>query len=117
MTTQLIIHAVLLGVTAYTFVHILQDTMTFKWYKNLLEKLPDVLKLPLGGCSLCFGGQIALWSYIYFYHASIYEAIIFISLTIFTVKKLQTNDKVPKKVYKPEIGAAQKEVANNRGVR
>lgn len=46
-------------------------------YGNLLARLPEWLGKPLGGCSKCFAGQLALWSWFYFrYHW--FEHILFV---------------------------------------
>lgn len=36
----------------------------YKWLAYLQDKAPMIAD-PLGGCSLCFGGQVALWSSIF----------------------------------------------------
>ena len=35
-------------------------------YDNLIQRLPDWLYKPLGGCMKCFAGQLMLWGYIVF---------------------------------------------------
>jgi hypothetical protein len=33
------------------------------FYMRLIERLPEWLFKPLGGCAKCFAGQVALWTY------------------------------------------------------
>ena len=79
----------------------------FGFYRRLLEKLAykegdygkktffgKVFSKPLGLCSVCFSGQLALWSGFYFVdYTSLSEGIIthiiFISLVIFLCQKSQ----------------------------
>lgn len=34
------------------------------WYCKLIERLPWYLCKPLGGCYMCFTGQVCLWYYL-----------------------------------------------------
>jgi len=33
----------------------------FHWYQKLLKRLPVFLSKPLGGCYMCFTGQVCFW--------------------------------------------------------
>lgn len=33
----------------------------FYWYRLQIDKLPMWLYKPLGGCTVCYSGQVALW--------------------------------------------------------
>lgn len=41
-----------------------QEGMIFAWYQQLINRLPDWLCKPLGGCYKCFTGQVMFWYYI-----------------------------------------------------
>jgi hypothetical protein len=45
---------------------------------NQIDRLPLWLSKPLGGCAKCVTGQIALWTYLYYYHSN-YSAFIHVS--------------------------------------
>ena len=36
----------------------------FHWYQRLLKRLPEFLSKPLGGCYMCFTGQVCFWVYL-----------------------------------------------------
>ena len=51
-----------IAVIAFVFSYILtEDGEILSWYFRLIQRLPDWLFKPLGGCSRCLAGQIALW--------------------------------------------------------
>ena len=92
LTFEQIFAALLLSVTAWTFVNVLeQPDMIFEKYFTLISKLPGHIAKPLGLCSYCLSGQLALWYFIFFEFETLYNfihLIVFISLTIFFVKLL-----------------------------
>lgn len=51
------------------------EILSFYW--NLIDKLPDWLNKPLGGCSKCFTGQLAFWLYIYLYDYNLVYHLLF----------------------------------------
>ena len=97
---ELLIYSVLIAVTAHVFTRILMDEdMVFGWYNNLLERWSfDIetgeqrwfyyLAKPLGYCDVCFGGQLALFFYIFKYGFDI-NIIFFICVTILITKWLR----------------------------
>ena len=88
---ELLIISILIAVTVHVFVRELTDEgMIFGWYGKFLDKLNPYIANPLGGCDKCFGGQIALFFYIFYtneYNLIIH--IFFISLTIIFIKCLK----------------------------
>jgi len=57
--------------------------MIFEFYGRLLDRLPEWLGHPLGRCSYCMGGQIALWYFIFFIPE--YDFLIHLSFTAATI--------------------------------
>lgn len=98
-------YALQLAAVAIAFVGIMQDEgMVFEWYGDVLDDLDRKNKKwkwvtkPLGNCTVCFGGQAALWVWLYLnwekYQGGVTAAlmiqhIIFISITIVCVKLLK----------------------------
>lgn len=85
--------SLLISVNAWVFVNILmQPEMIFSWYDDLISKLPRWLYKPLGGCTYCLAGQMALWIYPYVSWGSYHllDHILFIGLTIFFTKAFDT---------------------------
>ena len=85
------IDAVIIGVVAWVFTHILIDgEMIFEKWWLVLNRLPIWISKPLGACEYCLSGQLALWYYLYTswlvgsYNAL--EHIVYISIAIFTTK-------------------------------
>lgn len=76
----------LLAAFAIVFTEVLTAPgMILAWYAKLLDKLPEWISHPLGGCIYCFAGQISLWFYLYYFWHSydLVMHILFITLTIF----------------------------------
>lgn len=81
--------SILLAIAAWVYVYILlKDGMVLSWLWNILDRLPEWLSEPLGGCEYCVAGQFALWYYLYknFYEYDVADHILFITLTIFIVE-------------------------------
>ena len=57
-----IFYAFQLSVVAWVFNYLLEPEMIFGWYGRIINRLPDWLFKPLGGCNICFGGQLAFWN-------------------------------------------------------
>lgn len=96
MLTPDIFTCACLAVTAWVFSEYLtRPGMIFSFWGNLLERLHqagnDWLAKPLGWCSICFSGQLALWHYIF--RAKQYavdEAVFFVSGAIFFTIAIQS---------------------------
>lgn len=74
-----------ISLISFIFCALGQKGMIFEWYQDLINRLPEWLCRPLGGCSICFSGQFGLWYYL-FYRFETYnfiEHLFFISATIF----------------------------------
>lgn|GEM_PF-1219655 len=54
------------GIIAYTVSNILVYEDILNWYARFLNRLPEWLGKPLGLCSKCFAGQLALWVTLFF---------------------------------------------------
>ena len=54
-----------LGIFAYVFGILIQPEMILHFYYKLIDRLPDFLYRPLGGCNICFAGQCGLWGYLF----------------------------------------------------
>ena len=87
--------AVLIGICAWVFSHILIDESgILSWWGELIWKLPTWLSSPLGECEYCLAGQMGLWYFLYVNWetymgnvvSSIISHILFITLTIFVVE-------------------------------
>ena len=73
-----------ISLIAYMFCALGQNKgMIFYWYQQLICKLPDWLCKPLGGCFLCFTGQVCLWYFIFTKPFNIIELLFFVSAGIF----------------------------------
>jgi hypothetical protein len=66
------------------FYALCEDDMILSWYRKLIERLPEWLYYPLGGCYRCLGGQICFWYYlvVYFNHYSLTDHLFFVSAGI-----------------------------------
>jgi hypothetical protein len=58
------------------------------WYGKLIKRLPWYLKKPIGGCYLCFTGEVCLWTYIFtkpfnLSYQYFFELLFFVSAGIF----------------------------------
>ena len=87
--------AVLIGICAWVFSHILiDDGNILGWWGELIWKLPNWLSSPLGECEYCLAGQMALWYYLYVNFNNYLDNVVnyaiwhilFITLTIFVVE-------------------------------
>ena len=89
MSFELIITAIIIGITAWTFTILLMDKdMIFGWWYNVIDRLPEYFAKPLGKCEYCLAGQIALWLYLikHFNNYDPIDHIFFISIAIFTIE-------------------------------
>ena len=68
---------------SFVFVEILTEpNEIFYFYYNAIRKLPEWLFKPLGGCLLCFTGQVTFWSYIFIFDYELTYKFIFIHLSV-----------------------------------
>jgi hypothetical protein len=74
-----------LVIISVVFVNLCEPGMIFSWYGKQINKLPDWLYNPLGGCVKCFAGQVSFWGYlvVYFHPYNLFEHIVFTSSSIF----------------------------------
>jgi len=78
------IEIIKLSLTAYMFSAIIQkDNSILSWYGNLIKRLPIWLYRPLGGCYICFTGQVCLWYFLVTKPFNLLEFGFFISAGIF----------------------------------
>ena len=83
---ELLIYSILIAIASVVFSCILMDEdMIFGFYSKLISKLPTTLSKPLGECSYCFGGQVALWYYFLLGNYKIDTHIFFVLTTIFFI--------------------------------
>ena len=54
----------------------------FDWYIKLIDPLPKYIKNPIGYCSYCMVGQIALWFYVFYADYNFIIHVFFIINTI-----------------------------------
>ena len=79
-----------ISLICFIFLVMGEPGMIFSFYQKLIDKLPDWLYKPLGGCSYCFTGQVSLWYFIITQKFDILELLFFVSLSIFFVKIYST---------------------------
>jgi hypothetical protein len=91
MSLDLLFISIQIAIFAVVFSCILiEEGYILGFYGKLLKRLPAWLGLPLGECAYCFGGQIALWYFIFrvLIFPEKYNFLIhlsFISITIFII--------------------------------
>lgn len=84
----LIWFAFIIGGFSFIWTNILLDEgMIFHFVWKWIHKIPyEAIRKPLGACEYCFGGQLALWGYLFLTQEySILEHIQFIILTILII--------------------------------
>lgn len=64
------------------FVFLGEPEMIFAKYQQLINRLPNYLYRPLGGCAKCLTGQVSLWYFLFTQHFNLLELFFFISLSI-----------------------------------
>lgn len=74
-----------ISLIAFMFCALGSKGMIFEFYQDQIDKLPEWLCRPLGGCYKCFSGQVALWYYLFFHHDDydLIDHLFFISAVIF----------------------------------
>ena len=88
LTVEFYLLSLLIAIFSYVFCELLTEAdMLLNWYYKLIDNIKGKIKYPLGYCSKCFAGQIALWVYFknFDYLSLNYyiSHILFITLTIF----------------------------------
>jgi len=87
--------SLVIAISAWVYVFILlKEGMVLGWLWKILDKLPEWLQDPLGGCEYCVAGQMALWYYLYknwneydvAFCDTLIGHILFITTTIFVVE-------------------------------
>ena len=76
-----------LSVVCWVVVFLMSPGMIFNFYWKLIDRLPDNWYKPLGGCLMCFTGQVATWYYLiaHFHNYSLFDHIVFVCSSIFFV--------------------------------
>lgn len=84
---EFIFQSILISVIGYVFTHnLIQAGDILHFYKKLIQKIPyNSLRKPLGMCTVCFTGQLALWLGIFYVGLDIVPLIQFIGLSILGV--------------------------------
>jgi hypothetical protein len=72
-----------ISLIAFMFCALGTEGMIFEWYQKLIKKLPKYLNKPLGGCYLCFTGQVCLWYFLFTKPFNIIELLFFVCAGIF----------------------------------
>jgi hypothetical protein len=81
---QRMLEAVLIGVTAAVTRELMTDGMILSFWDKTIGGFPDWLYKPLGGCLMCFAGQLGFWYYLFTGDYNLFTHIGFITLSIFT---------------------------------
>lgn len=76
-----------ISIIAFMFVALGEPGQIFAWYQRLIDPLPVWLNKPLGGCGMCFGGQVSFWYFliVHWSNYNIIDHLYFAALTIFLV--------------------------------
>ena len=84
MALQLmILTAVKISLICFMFIMLGEPGMIFASYQRFIDRLPEWLNKPLGGCVYCFTGQVSLWYFVITEPFNIIELLFFVSLSIF----------------------------------
>jgi putative flippase GtrA len=70
----MIIDILKISIICSAFYQLGQTGHIFNWYQRLIENLPEWLMKPLGGCGVCFSGQV-LFHYYWITHLQNYNII------------------------------------------
>lgn len=74
-----------IALISYTFYALGEPGEIFAFYQRWINKLPEYLWKPLGGCFKCFAGQVAFWYFIFFKEYDLIEHLFFVSAVILFV--------------------------------
>jgi hypothetical protein len=74
-----------ISLIAFMLIALGKEGMIFNFYQRMICQLPDWLCKPLGGCYLCFTGQVMFWFYLfkYFEDYNLIDHLFFVSAGIF----------------------------------
>ena len=73
-----------ISLVAYIFTVLTWEGKIFHFYRKLIDRLPDWLFKPLGGCHMCFTGQVCFWYYLIFIDGyNFFDHLFFASAGIF----------------------------------
>lgn len=72
-----------ISLIAYMFTALGAEGMIFAPYQKFINKFPDWLCKPLGGCFLCFTGQVCFWFFLITHSYNLIEHLFFVSAGIF----------------------------------
>lgn len=79
------LEALKVAVFCYVFTQMLEEGMILSFWGKWIDRLPTWLYKPLGGCLICFTGQVALWYYVFTRKYNFVEHLSFITLSMFIV--------------------------------
>jgi len=85
---NLILPALIVVMTAIVYTEVLTAPgMILGWWDKWLHNRvkSDWILKPLGDCAYCFGGQLALWSYLFLGVYSFWEHFAYIIFVIFII--------------------------------
>lgn len=74
--------AIKISVICSIFTFMGEPDMIFSGYQRLINRLPNFLYKPMGGCAKCLTGQVALWYFLFTQPFNLFELLFFISLSI-----------------------------------
>jgi hypothetical protein len=59
----MIFYAIMFSFIGFAYTNIVLNDLAWPIKQHLLfnDKIPDWIRKPLGGCSICFTGQLTLW--------------------------------------------------------
>jgi len=72
-----------ISLIAFMFCAISQkEGSILNWYYKIIKRFPDWISNPLGGCHMCFTGQVCLWYFMFTKPFDLTELGFFISAGI-----------------------------------
>lgn len=81
----MLIEILKISLIAYMFCALGQDEgMIFNWYQKMIKQLPQYISWPIGGCYICFTGQVCFWFYLlkYYQEYKLFDHLFFVSAGI-----------------------------------
>ena len=78
----MMIEAMKISLISFMFCALGTEGMIFEWYQKLIKRLPDYIRKPIGGCYICFTGQVCLWYFVITEPFDVIELLFFISTGI-----------------------------------
>ena len=77
--------AIKISLICFVFVAMGEPGMIFAPYQKMINRLPEWLMKPIGGCGYCITGQVSLWYFIIAMPFNILNLLFFVSLSIFLI--------------------------------